>query len=672
LSDFQFDAAMSNRYPVGYPYSNLSTVLRFYGINLGIRAVLWMEGETQNLLNLSASRNGKPLPVTEASYLDNLQRLIKKTRLDLGNNKLAWVVARTSYSGDLDCKVISTPLPPPPAPSPIIVSAQNKAIADKTLAPVYAGPFTDNIQTAVLRERDQCVHFTGRGLDDAAAAWIKSLTEDNKNFFETVEPILADTIPSVSLECISSNQLKLSLPDGYTGYEWVSITNNSDIVGKTKSVIVPTGEYIARVTRANGNIIQVPKFTVNANAPAKAPIVTATSDVNFCLGTSVLLQTSTEADNPIYEWTSTPAIANLPRTKDLSATREATYKLRVIDKNACASPYSAEVKLVAKPRPEKPTIGTSGSTEFCEGQTIVLISSNAGASSYLWSSGENTQVITVRKGGSYSVQTRASNGCLSSSSTDNISITINPLPASPQISALADTVFCEGGSVTLVSTPTDKNTKFGWNRNSLDDKTALNQTIKVSDTELVRSFVTDNKNCISKLSNAIQVVKKDNPKMVAVIQKGTYTLVARTDKPADEYIWKFNDKTILSKDTVIRAIEDGKYSVIAKNIYKVKSTTTPLTCFSAESSYNLKSDDDKGLSVYPNPSKGLFTLESRYDLDKVAITVCTIDGRLLYEGKIDLLNSPKTLDLSSFSEGMYVLRLETSVFRISKLIGINK
>jgi hypothetical protein len=672
-SDFQSESPNDpiRYYDKGTPYSNLNTVLRYYGINLGVRAVLWMEGETQNLLNLSALRNNKPLPVSEASYLDNLQRLIKKTRQDLGNNKLAWVIARTSYSGDLDCKVISSPLPPPPAPSPIIVSAQNKAITDKTLAPMYPGPFTDNIQTSVLRERDQCVHFTGKGLDDAATAWVKALTEDNKNFFETTEPILADTIPSISLECISSSQLKLSLPDGYAGYEWVS-TDNGTVVGKTKSVNVPTGGYIARVTRSNGNIIQVPRFTVKANAPAKAPIVTAASDVNFCLGTSVLLQSTTEADNPIYDWTSSPAIANLPRTKDIAASREATYKLRVIDKNACASPYSAVVKLVAKPRPEKPTIATSGSTEFCDGQSIVLTSTNVSASGYKWSNGENIQAITVKKAGTYNVQTVGANGCLSQSSTDNISVIVNPIPATPQIRALADTVFCEGGSVSLVSTPSDNSTKFGWNRNNVDDKTALASTIKVSGTELVKGFVTDNKNCNSKLSNAIQVVKKDNPKVVTVVQKGTYTLVARADKPADEYTWKFNDKVLPAKDTVIRATEDGKYSVIGKNVYKVKSTTTPLTCLSAESSFNLVSYDDKGLSVYPNPSNGRFTLESRYDLDKVAITIYTMDGRLIQEGKIELLNTQKVLDLSGLKEGTYILRVESNSFKISKLINIER
>lgn len=669
-SDFQFDPSVTNRYDVGYPYANFNATLRYYGVNLGIRAILWMEGETANLLNLSATRNNKPLPVTEASYLDNLQRLIKKTRQDLGNNKLAWVVARTSYSGDLDCKVVTTPLPPPPAPSPIIVSAQNKAITDKSLSPMFPGPFTDNIQTSVLRERDQCVHFTGNGLDDVAVAWIKTLTDknnDNKSFFDLIEPILADTIPNVSLECVSSSQLKLSLPDGYAGYEWVN-TGNGTVVGKTKSISVGSGEYIARVTRSNGNIVQVPRFTVKANAPANAPIITATSDVNFCLGTNVLLKSSTEADNPIYEWTSSSVNSNLPRTKDIAVSREATYKVRVIDKNACASPYSAEVKLTAKPRPEKPSIATSGSTEFCDGQALVLTSSNVGASSYLWKRNkenvtENTQVIVVKRMGNYSVQTRAANGCLSDSSDNNISVIVNSLPSSPQIRALSDTVFCEGGSVTLVSTPSDNSNKFGWNRNNVDDKTVFTPTIKVSGTDLVRGFVTDNKNCTSKLSNAIQVVKKDNPKDLTIILKQAYILSAISENRISKYIWKIDGKIIAFEDTSsinTRKSGEGNYSVIGNINYKIRSSNSDLVCTSLESSpypYSFQTSDNKGFIVYPNPSNGNFLLDRLYSIkDPETIEIYTMDGLLVYKQSYDNFIIPRILDLSTLNSGNYILK----------------
>lgn len=663
------DAVGGIYYDIGTPYKNLSAILRYYGINLGIRAVLWMQGETENVLNLDGDPNND---VSLEQYKNNLEFLVKQTRQDFGNNILPWIIARTSYSGQLGCGVSNDIQ----KPSPIIVNAQNQVIANPLNAPIYPGPFSDNIQIPRLNTAiANCVHFSGSGITDIANAWIKSLTEENKSFFETVEPILADTIPSVSLECISNSQLKLSLPDGYKTYNWVN--KNTNQIYDTKTIIGTSGTYIARVTRSNGNIVQVPDFNVKANAPANAPIVTATSDVNFCLGTSVLLKSSTEADNPIYEWTSLPISSNLPRTKDIAASREASYKVRVIDKNACASPYSAEVKLVAKPRPEKPSIATSGSTEFCEGQALVLTSTNVGASSYLWKRNkeninENTQVIVVKRMGNYSVQTRTANGCLSDSSDNNISVIVNPLPLSPQIIALSDTVFCEGGIVTLVSTPSDNSNKFGWNRNSGDDKTVFTPTIKVSGTDLVRGFVTDNKNCNSKLSNAIQVVKKDNPKMITIVQKGTYTLVARADKLADEYTWKFNGKVLSVNDTIIRATDEGKYSVIGKNVYKVKSTTMLLTCLSEENSFDLKIYDDKGISAYPNPSNGLFTLESRYDLDKVVITIYTLDGRLIQEGRINLLNSQKVLDLSKLTEGTYILRVESSAFKISKVISISR
>lgn len=665
-SDFQFDNTNNNRYVPGYPYSNLSSVLSYYGINLGVRAVLWMEGETQSLLNLDAIAQGLTPPVTVESYLDNLRRLVKRTRQDLGNNKLAWVVARTSYSSQLNC---SNPNTLPPSPSPIIVNAQNQAISDPTLAPMYPGPFTDNIQVLKRGERADCVHFTGKGLDDIANAWIKALTEDNKNFFDTVEPILVDNIPTVSLECVSAGVLKLSLPEGYASYSWFNSSKNTPLPENTRSVNVSSGTYTARVTRSNGNIIQIPQFTVVANIPPTAPTVTATSDVNFCLGSSVLLQSSTEAINPIYEWTSSPVIANLPITKDITATREATYRLRVIDKNACVSPYSAEVKLIAKPRPEKPLIATSGSTEFCEGQSITLTSSTINANGYKWSSGENTSAVTVRKAGTYNVQTIGTNGCISQSSTDSISITVKPLPATPQVKSLSDTVFCDGGKTLLQIVSDEK--LFGWSVRP--DSVNRKDNLRVyTGTELVRGYVKGVNGCVSNSSDAIQVVKKDNPKVLTIVQKGTYTLAARADKPAEEYVWKLNGKVLATKDTVIRANDEGRYSVIGKNTYKIKSSLIPLTCSSAENYLDLVTYDDKGLSVYPNPSSGIFTLESRYNLEKVSITIYTMDGRLMYEDKIALLNTQRTLDLSLFSEGIYILRVETSTFKISKLIGVNK
>lgn len=666
LNDFQ-DIDVPTRYlPVGFPYENLNAVLRYYGINLGVRAVLWIEGETQNLLNLEAIAQGKPAPVTIENYLDNLQRLIKKSRQDLGTNKLAWVVARTSYSSQRGCDSIISP----PKPSPIIVNAQNQAITTDALRPIFPGPFTDNIQVDFIGERDRCVHFFGKGLDDVADAWIKTLTVDNKDFFETVEPISADTIPSIVLECLSADLVRLSLPAGYQQYKWVNEENYKEYTSRT--VDVPAGTYFARVTRSNGNIIQIPSFTVKANTPPKAPVIKAIDDVNFCIGTSVSIQSTTEAENPIYQWIG--ANPNITPTNTITVNSEGSYKLRVVDKNACQSPVSNEIKLTIKPRPVAPTISFNSSTEFCDEQSVTLVASNEGASGYLWSTGETSQSIVVKKAGTFSVQTRGANNCLSPISKDNITTFVNPLPKPPTISALSDVVFCDGASVNInLTAPDTQKYTFTWERNNVltNNNPSL---IKVTGTELVKGFVRDDKGCLSKSSNVIQTTKKDNPTSVSIVQKGTYTLGVKTSILPTEFIWKYEGKVLSTsaKDTVIRAIEAGNYTVQARNLYQIQGSVNPLTCISEIASYDLAAYNDKGLSIYPNPSNGKFTLESRYELENTTITIYSIDGKQLLQTKIELLNSQKLLDLSTLAEGSYILRATNNNFKISKMIQISR
>ncbi len=167
-------------------------------------------------------------------------------------------------------------------------------------------------------------------------------------------------------------------------------------------------------------------------------------------------------------------------------------------------------------------------------------------------------------------------------------------------------------------------------------------------------------------------MKKDNPKTLTIVPKTTYTLVARSSAKADEYLWKLDGKSIIAKDSILKVIDKGSYTVIGKNVYPIRSSpNNPLTCFSSESEkYDFAPYDDKGLSVFPNPSNGIFNLESRYDLDKVSVTIYTITGQQLYQGKIETLNKQYTLDVRALPEGTYILGIESSTFKLSKLISI--
>lgn len=690
-SDFQFSDGTENRYIPGYPYANLKTVLGYYGINMGIRAILWMEGETQNLLNLAVEQQNaslpasqqKPLPVTEANYLDNLKRLIRRTRQDLGNDNLTWVVARASYSGVLNC---GTPGALPPKPSPVIVRAQNLAIADQSFSPIFPGPFTDNIQVDKIGDRDQCVHFTGSGLDEAANAWISSLTSpvssvDSRSFFDLNAPIMADAIPEVDLSCISNQRLSLSLPDGYSAYQWVN--SNYEIIGNSKDVTVGSGTYFAKITKPNGNIIQIPSFTVKANTPPAAPTVSANADLNYCEGTTVGL---TSSDGALYEWVDNNSNTIIARTKTLNIGTNGTYSVRIIDQNACLSPLSNGITLVSKPRPVQPTISLKSSTEFCDGQSAKLSSSNISAAGYLWSNGLTTQDVDIRTAGTFTVRTLGANGCYSAPSV-GVSTLVNPLPTSPTIRATSDTVFCEGSKTRIALTPANNNyVAFNWERGTaLSGENA--SAIDVSTTALIKGYVVDAKGCYSKPSNAIWAVRKAKPVSPVIYRVGPYLLAARSTQPVDEYTWSFGGQALATKDTLIRAITEGIYTLQSKRRYTILASTSPLVCLSPETSLvtyfdpkssstvetaEFKFPEDKGVSIYPNPSSGIFSVDSKYNLEGAVIKVYTMSGIEVYASEKFDFNSRKALDLSSLPTGTYLLKVDSQNYRLTKQLIITR
>ena len=94
------------------------------------------------------------------------------------------------------------------------------------------------------------------------------------------------------------------------------------------------------------------------------------------------------------------------------------------------------------------------------------------------------------------------------------------------------------------------------------------------------------------------------------------------------------------------------------------------------SSYNLaqvQSSNDEFLTIFPNPGSGEFTLN--YDIGKetsVSLEVFSVSGQLLMQDHISGLSNQKTLDLSQFPNGIYLLKIKTDTKVMTKKIVINK
>ncbi len=142
------------------------------------------------------------------------------------------------------------------------------------------------------------------------------------------------------------------------------------------------------------------------------------------------------------------------------------------------------------------SITPSGSTTFCEGESVDLDAGDYAA--YQWSAnaGSSTdQTVTVNEAGTYSVTVTDENGCTSSA---EITVVVNPLPT-PEITADGATTFCEGESVGLDA---GEYNSYEWN--ALGGN-ATTQTITATEGGTYSVTVTDENGCTGAASFEVTV-----------------------------------------------------------------------------------------------------------------------------------------------------------------------
>ncbi|MBK9512891.1 MAG: hypothetical protein IPO05_04525 [Flavobacteriales bacterium] len=109
---------------------------------------------------------------------------------------------------------------------------------------------------------------------------------------------------------------------------------------------------------------------------------------------------------------------------------------------------------------------------------MTLTSSSAAGN--VWSTGSTTQSITVSTSGTYSVTVTNGNGC--SATSAGTTVTVNPDPATPTITAGGPLTFCAGGSVTLTSSSATGNVwSTGATTQSITANASGNYSVTVTD-----------------------------------------------------------------------------------------------------------------------------------------------------------------------------------------------
>ncbi|MFN8345657.1 MAG: sialate O-acetylesterase [Spirosomataceae bacterium] len=547
---------INENYPVGQPYANLRMALNYYASVTGLRAVLWHQGEADNQLNTSAG-----------VYASNLQKIINKSRQHYGKT-IGWMVARVSYYSNKR--------------SQEVINGQNQAVLSNQS--VFFGPNTDDIQIP----RPDGVHFQNGGLNDAANAWNGALDD---NFFNSCFPQTGN-FPSFSVSCVGENQLNINVQGTFTSVQW-----NNGVNGPSGNF--GPGNYQATIRDAAGNVYRSPFInvpndiqsspvnitvdgklplcqgssiglisssnvdnhwntgstdkrievsaagtytvstknlygcstnaavtvtTVTSPPPAK-PTISASGSLSFCQGGSVELSSSSATE---YRWSTGD------RGQTVTARNGGTYEVRVLDAQGCIS-EPASINVQVNTPPAAPTITASGTTTFCEGGQITLSSNYP--SGNIWNTNEAAKDIVVTRSGTYNVRFRDVNGC--DGISNNITVTVNPLPAAPSITRERPVIFCEGDSTVLTA---NTSAQYNWNNGTRTRRITIRNAGGFSLT------VTDGNGCTSPSSETVNV--KVNPLPAAPVISADRSpniceneVIALTSSSQTGYIWSNGQTT---------------------------------------------------------------------------------------------------------------------------------
>lgn len=206
---------------------------------------------------------------------------------------------------------------------------------------------------------------------------------------------------------------------GGDSYEWNSIPAGFNSK-QPKPVVSPkvNTKYIVKGVRGDNCIFGYDTINVNVLPQITTNII---RNVEICRGETDTIGGTASGGRPPYNYSWSPTndlnAANIPNPL-ASPKNDTRYILTITDANGCQRFDTVNVKIIAS---KNTKITTFGERVFCPCDSTRL-ESESGFQSYLWSTGETTKSIWVKKTGKYYVTALNNNGCISYSDTVDITV----------------------------------------------------------------------------------------------------------------------------------------------------------------------------------------------------------------------------------------------------------
>lgn len=248
-----------------------------------------------------------------------------------------------------------------------------------------------------------------------------------------------------------------------------------------------------------------------------------------------------------------------------------TYTFTFNDGNCPSNVVTTTLSDPSAPAVPTITVVNGDPIEFCQGGSVTLRSSASSGNSWNTIPAVTTRNLVVTQSGTYFVT--VTNASMCSSVSAPITVTVNPIPATPTIIAQGATTFCTGGSVNLAASVGNG---VLWSNGS------TNQTISVNTTGCLTVTITEN-GCTSAPSAATCVTVNPNPPVpVITSNNGTNFSFCEggslqlTSSAAAGNVWSNSTVSApqVSQSQTVNA--NGTYSVTVTN-NGCSSTSLPVT-----------------------------------------------------------------------------------------------
>ena len=217
--------------------------------------------------------------------------------------------------------------------------------------------------------------------------------------------------------------------------------SNGDSTQSTS--ITQTGSFYAVVTSASGCVDTTATFSTTEYVDPDTS-VTASGSLDFCNGDNVTL---TAASGQHYQWQELLGnqwVATVDTSASITRSNASSFRAVITTANGCVDTTATYTTTVfADP---DTSVTASGSLDFCSYEDVTL-TATAGQS-YMWSTGDTSQSITVSQAGPYYAAVTTSNGCID---TTAIYTTTNYVDADISVSTSGSLDFCSYEDVTLTA-----------------------------------------------------------------------------------------------------------------------------------------------------------------------------------------------------------------------------